>query len=55
MRLTNKGEREGYRSYCDAMNWLAPTEAHAVPRGFALRDQVYAPTGGTGESYANGG
>ncbi len=55
MRLTNKGEREGYRSYCDAMNWLAPTEAHAVPRGFALRDQVYAPTGGTGESCANGG
>ena len=37
------------------MNWFARTETHAVPRGFALRDQVYAPTGGTGESCVNGG
>ena len=54
-RLADKGEREGYRSYCDAMNWFAPTEAHAVPRSVALRDQVYAPTGGTGESCVIGG
>jgi hypothetical protein len=32
------------------MNRLDPTKAHAVPPGVALRDEVYAAQGVTGES-----
>ena len=36
--------------YSHVMNWFDPTKAHAVPRSVALRDEVYAPRGVTGES-----
>jgi hypothetical protein len=32
------------------MNRFDPTNAHAVPRSVALRDEVYVPYGVTGES-----
>jgi hypothetical protein len=32
------------------MNWFDHTKAHAVPCSVALRDEVYAPQGVTGES-----
>ena len=37
-------------AYSHVMNWSDPTKAYAVPRSVALRDQVYAPQGVTGES-----
>jgi hypothetical protein len=37
------------------MNWFDPIKAHAVPRVVALRDEVYAPQGVTGESIRVGG
>ena len=37
-------------AYSHVMNWSDPTKAYAVPRSIALRDQVYAPQGVTGES-----
>jgi hypothetical protein len=43
-------ELEHRIGYSDAMNWPDPTKAYAVPRSVALRDQVYASQGVTGES-----
>ncbi|MGB6763465.1 MAG: hypothetical protein WBE66_13455 [Mycobacterium sp.] len=37
-------------AYSHVMNWSDPTKAYAVPRSVALRDQVHAPQGVTGES-----
>ena len=37
------------------MNWIAPTEAHAVLRRVDPRYQVYAPPGVTDESWDIGG
>jgi hypothetical protein len=43
-------ELEHRVGYSHVMDWFDPTKAHAVPRSVALRDQVYAPQGVTGES-----
>jgi hypothetical protein len=37
------------------MNRFDPTKAHAVPCGVALRDELYASQGVTGESIRVGG
>jgi hypothetical protein len=43
-------ELEHRIGYSHAMNWFDPTKAHAVPRSVAVRDEVYARQGFTGES-----
>ena len=50
--MAELGHRIGYPH---VMNWVDPTKAHAVPHSVALRDQVYAPLGVTGESCVIGG
>lgn len=37
-------------SYAEVMTRFDPTKAHAVACSVALRDEVYAPQGVTGES-----
>jgi hypothetical protein len=43
-------ELEHRIGYSHVMNRFDPTNAHAVPRSVALRDEVYAPWPVTGES-----
>jgi hypothetical protein len=43
-------EMEHRIGYSRVMNRFDPTKAHAVPRSVALRDELYAPHGVTGES-----
>jgi hypothetical protein len=38
------------RPISDVMNRFDPTKAHSVPRSVALRNEVHAPQGITGES-----
>jgi hypothetical protein len=43
------GRAEHRIGYSDVKNRFDPTKPHAVPGSVALRDEVYAPQGVTGE------